>query len=168
MSLFWAVCIAYIVGGLTFIPLILIAILCHGYIAFPIRAYNKDESLDSKQELDESKTNSSWPKVLKLPDNLQAHLNEPDAAAGYFTVTREFIPGGANGKPPERVTPAGDIVATESPSVYQSMYRSLFDRGRTMSPLSDSYRNDSLKQIRKYRNVFFVCLRSVQVCVEMT
>ena len=77
-------------------------------------------------------------------------------AAGYFAVCREYVPGGVNGKPPERTTPAGAVIATESPSVYQSMYRSLFDRKQ--SPSLDGGKGNG-KLVKKARNVFFVVLR---------
>ena len=66
------------------------------------------------------------------------------------------MPGGINGKPPERTTPAGAVVATESPSVYQSMYRSIFDRKQ--GPSLDPAKSNG-KTAKRARNVFFVVLR---------
>ena len=82
--------------------------------------------------------------------------HEPDVAAGYFAVCREYVPGGINGKPPERTTPAGAVIAAESPSVYQSMYRSLFDRKQ--GPSLDTGKGNG-KSTKRARNVFFVVLR---------
>ena len=81
---------------------------------------------------------------------------ETDVAEGYFAVCREYVPGGVNGKPPERTTPAGEVVIGESPSVYQSMYRSLFDR-KQLSTLEGS--KGSGKTTKRARNVFYVVLR---------
>jgi hypothetical protein len=90
-------------------------------------------------------------------EGLKSRTHEADVFAGYFAVCREYVPGGVNGKPPERTTPAGAVVAMESPSVYQSMYRSIFDRNKTTSPSMDA----SNARSKKARNVFYVVLRYV-------
>ena len=61
------------------------------------------------------------------------------------------------GKPPDKLSPAGEVVATESPSVYQSMYRSIFDRSQkpTIEPSKDA----TGKLMKKANNVFYVVLR---------
>ncbi|EAT91700.2 hypothetical protein SNOG_00205 [Parastagonospora nodorum SN15] len=87
---------------------------------------------------------------------LKRRTDEPDTFAGYFAVCREYVPGGVNGKPPDRTTPAGAVVSMESPSVYQSMYRSIFDRNKAASPSIDAAANARNK---KARNVFYVVLR---------
>ena len=105
---------------------------------------------------DDGKTIKSAADLAKLGDKFQRE-HEPDVAAGYFAVCREYVPGGVNGKPPERTTPAGTtVVAPESPSVYQSMYRSIFDRrqGPTIEPGKGNGR-----PAKRARNVFFVVLR---------
>jgi hypothetical protein len=61
-------------------------------------------------------------------------------------------------EPPERTTPSGEIVAAESPSVYQSMYRSIFDRQQ--KPTIQPSKTDG-KAVKRARNVFFVVLRYV-------
>ncbi|KFY58978.1 hypothetical protein V496_05878 [Pseudogymnoascus sp. VKM F-4515 (FW-2607)] len=82
---------------------------------------------------------------------------ESDVAAGYFAVCREYVPGGINGKPPERTTPTGSTVVTSpSPSVYQSMYRSIFDRKKDTNPLDIK---GAGKPTSKGGNVFYVVLR---------
>lgn len=93
----------------------------------------------------------------EILEKLKGRTHEPDVCAGYFAVCREYVPGGVNGKPPDRTTPAGTVVAVESPSVYQSMYRSIFDRNKTMSPTIDA----SVNKNKKARNVFYVVLRYV-------
>ncbi|KAJ5233702.1 uncharacterized protein N7469_005468 [Penicillium citrinum] len=82
--------------------------------------------------------------------------HDSDVAAGYFAVCREYVPGGVNGKPPERTTPAGEVVAAESPSVYQAMYRSLFDRKQT--PSIEPAKSNG-KNAKRARNVFYIVLR---------
>ncbi|MCJ1473437.1 DNA polymerase zeta [Lambiella insularis] len=81
---------------------------------------------------------------------------ELDVAEGFFAVCREYVPGGVNGKPPERTTPAGEVIAEESPSVYQSMYRSFFERKQ--GPALESNKGNG-KSARKARNVFYIVLR---------
>lgn len=93
----------------------------------------------------------------EILEKLKGRTHEPDVCAGYFAVCREYVPGGVNGKPPDRTTPAGTVVAVESPSVYQSMYRSIFDRNKTMGPTIDTSNNKN----KKARNVFYVVLRYV-------
>ena len=87
--------------------------------------------------------------------------NSVDIAAGCFLVTREFVPGGINGRPPERASPAGSASATpppSSPSVYQSMYRSLFDRKSSIG-VPDSGPSGQKGRARRALNEFFVVLR---------
>ncbi|KAH0536373.1 hypothetical protein FGG08_006747 [Glutinoglossum americanum] len=143
--------VVYIFGGLTFIPLILCLVLFHAYFAFPTRTLADDE--DAKISLqrpgdDESILKSGTEDFEKFA---RPRGHEPDVAAGYFAVCREYVPGGINGKPPERTTPVGTVVP-ESPSVYQSMYRSIFDRKQSPSL-------DPAKGAKRARNVFFVVLR---------
>jgi hypothetical protein len=61
-------------------------------------------------------------------------------------------------EPPERTTPSGEVVTAESPSVYQSMYRSIFDRQQ--KPTIQPSKADG-KPVKRARNVFFVVLRYV-------
>ncbi|KAI9819215.1 MAG: hypothetical protein M1827_007371 [Pycnora praestabilis] len=151
MGPFVRLLLVYTFGGLTFIPLVIAVILIHGYLTFPIHTIISSTKGDLLE----------WPgddkKVLGLgasglAEKFQSRSHEPDVAAGYFAVCREYVPGGVNGKPPERTTPAGAVVAAESPSVYQSMYRSIFDRNKASNI-------EGSKLVKKARNVFFVVLR---------
>lgn len=91
----------------------------------------------------------------QILESLKGRTHEADVFAGYFAVCREYVPGGVNGKPPERTTPAGAVVAMESPSIYQSMYSNIFNRNKTMSPSLDAPNTKT----KKARNVFYVVLR---------
>ncbi|KAL1611300.1 hypothetical protein SLS59_000018 [Nothophoma quercina] len=91
----------------------------------------------------------------QILESLKGRTHEADVFAGYFAVCREYVPGGVNGKPPERTTPAGAVVAMESPSIYQSMYSNIFNRNKTMSPSLDAPN----AKTKKARNVFYVVLR---------
>ncbi|KAH9883643.1 hypothetical protein F4778DRAFT_625112 [Xylariomycetidae sp. FL2044] len=97
-------------------------------------------------------------RAAQKEESRQRLLAESDIAAGYFAVCREYTPMGINAKPIERSTPVGSAtVAAPSPSVYQSMYRSIFDKKPAPSPLDDG-KNVSQRP-KKAGNVFYVVLR---------
>ncbi|KIV97865.1 hypothetical protein PV10_01568 [Exophiala mesophila] len=149
----------YVLGGLTFIPLLILLLFLHAYYTLPIPS----------EEMTESERND--PAGLKHPDDEKAifktgtddlaekfhRKHDSDVAAGYFAVCREYVPGGVNGKPPDKLTPAGDVVSTESPSVYQTMYRSIFDRSQ--KPTIEPNKDGPGKTVKKANNVFYVVLR---------
>lgn len=149
----------YLLGGVTFLPILLCLILLHAYISFPkypTIPLSTHSSPDPIRDSGDDGINLKSEKAIAgLSDKFQRSY-EPDVAAGYFAVCREYVPGGINGKPPERTTPAGATIAMESPSVYQSMYRSIFDRKQTPS-LDPSKGNG--RAMKRARNIFFVVLR---------
>jgi hypothetical protein len=149
--------VVYVLGGLTFLPLLLGLFLCYEYLFRASRSYlmgtgRSDTIIEPKSSCELEPPPSDPARSL---DALKLHPQSSDVAAGYFAICREYVPGGTNGKPPERTTPAGAVVAVESPSVYQSMYRSIFDRGKGNNPSLDA----SQGRNRKSRNVFYVILR---------
>ena len=156
----------YVLGGITFIPLVICAVLLHAHLTFPDRSKPSTASSGDAQPLldkDGARLETSDRDDLSdlptdLPEELKPRVHEPDVAAGYFAVCREYVPGGVNGKPPERTTPAGSVIATESPSVYQSMYRSLFDRKKTSQPSIEGGKAGA-RQAKRANNVFYVVLR---------
>lgn len=147
--------VTYILGGLTFLPLSICLILLHAYFTFPERSDAPSLPDDIHDPNDDSQSVKSFATLANLEEKFQRQ-HEGDVASGYFAVCREYVAGGVNGKPPERTTPAGTVVAGESPSVYQSVYRSIFDRrhGPTIDPAKSSGKN-----VKRARNVFFVVLR---------
>lgn len=149
----------YLLGGLTFLPSLIFLVLLHAYFTFPTRPVPSDSDDDSADSLrdtqDDGRNLKSAASISSLAEKFHRR-HEPDVAAGYFAVCREYVPGGINGKPPERTTPAGAVVATESPSVYQSMYRSIFDRRQ--GPSLDPGKGNG-KTVKRARNLFFVVLR---------
>jgi len=153
--------IIYVLGGFTFLPLVIAVILLHAYLTFPRRLPDTSSQSVSGELLHRPGDDDYVLKsdTASLAEKFQRG-REPDVAASYFAVCREYVPGGVNGKPPERTTPAGAVVAAESPSVYQSMYRSIFDRRQ--GPSLDAGKGN-VKAVKKARNVFFVVLR--YVCV---
>lgn len=145
--------VVYLVGGISFLPLLLGLILLYAHFTFP-HVLLEEPTSDLVREGDDEK-------IFKTEDEktLRKHNASADVAAGYFAVTREFVPGGVNGKPPERISPGGTrSPVNDSPSVVQSMYRSLFDR-RTSTVTTDP--NGGEKKVRRARNEFYVVLRWV-------
>lgn len=151
----------YIFGGLTFFPLLAALFFLHAYFTFPVR--DPSTSTDTSQSSDS---------LLRPGDDVNAierarqtlgekfrirNTHDADVAAGYFAVCREYVPGGVNGKPPERSTPVGSTpVASPSPSVYQSMYRSLFERKPVGGPID---KKGVVAPPKRGGNVFYVVLR---------
>ncbi|CAJ2503951.1 Uu.00g113450.m01.CDS01 [Anthostomella pinea] len=149
--------LTYLLGGVTFIPLIVIAVLLHAHLTFPVRddaETTRDDDTDGIVQPGDETTHLK----AAQKDGIQKLKAESDVAAGYFAVCREYTPMGINAKPIERSTPMGSTtVAAPSPSVYQSMYRSIFDRKQPSSPLDD---HKSVSQRpKKAGNVFYVVLR---------
>jgi hypothetical protein len=153
--------LAYLLGGITFIPLAIVAVLLHAHLTFPYR-----EDLEPKKEDEGESIVQPGDDVAKLKaaqklikEEAKSPVNhDTEVAAGYFAVCREYTPMGINAKPIERSTPTGSAtVAAPSQSVYQAMYRTLFDRKHTPGPLDN---NKSISQRpKKAGNVFYVVLR---------
>src|SRR3712207_206588 len=105
--------LGYIIGGATLIPALLVGF----YFSFSFQIPEQRDELKEEGD-DESQ-------ALKANDEKTLHKlrHEPDVAAGYFAVTREFVPAGINGKPPERASQVGTTAKAEdsSPSMYQTM-----------------------------------------------
>ncbi|EXJ81891.1 hypothetical protein A1O1_07956 [Capronia coronata CBS 617.96] len=148
----------YLLGGITFLPLLLAAVLLHAYYTLPPPREDVPNDHDDPAQL--VRPDDDKAAFRSGTDDLAEQFHrkhDSDVAAGYFAVCREYVPGGVNGKPPDKLTPAGEVVAQESPSVYQSMYRSIFDRSQkpTLEPNKDS----TGKSVKKANNVFYVVLR---------
>ncbi|KAH9205961.1 hypothetical protein DL95DRAFT_416967 [Leptodontidium sp. 2 PMI_412] len=147
--------IVYVLGGLTFLPICLLGVLLHAYLTFPIRddtAYRENEGKSIVQAGDDSDAIKRAQKTLG--ERFQPRdSHEAEVAAGYFAVSRTYVPGGVGALPPERTTPTGSTtVSAPSPSVYQTMYRSIFDRKPVNSPIEN-------KGVKRGNNVFYVVLR---------
>ncbi|KAK2045782.1 hypothetical protein LZ31DRAFT_233388 [Colletotrichum somersetense] len=160
----------YLLGGLTFLPLVVFVILAHAYLTLPHR-----QDADTTRDLVVDDGPAS---IVQPGDDLTAleaekamakdgaatntttkrPAQENDVAAGYFAVCREYTPMGINAKPIERATPTGSTtVAAPSQSVYQTMYRSIFERKPTPGPLDN--RNGLSQRPKNAGNVFYVVLR---------
>ncbi|RDA91451.1 hypothetical protein CP533_6275 [Ophiocordyceps camponoti-saundersi (nom. inval.)] len=150
-----AILVAYFAGGVTLIPLVVAVVFLHGYYTFPRRDdVNPFTDHDDDDEYAVRDETSSL--LSSEPNNKARSGRDVEVAAGYFAVCREYTPMGINAKPIERSTPLGSTtVASPSPSVYQTMYRSIFDR--KPSPAQDS--NGLSQRPKKAGNVFYVVLR---------
>ena len=147
----------YVLGGLTFFPALIGVILLHTYLTLSYRPSSISSATSPPGTIRDVKEDDKSLKsgTAVLAEKFQRG-HEPDVAEGYFAVCREYVPGGQNGKPPERTTPAGEVVAEESPSVYQSMYRSIFDRRQ--APTLDPGKTNG-KTTKKAANIFYITLR---------
>ncbi|KAL4987048.1 hypothetical protein BDW68DRAFT_115266 [Aspergillus falconensis] len=158
MGLFSSFLFIYLLGGFTFLPLILSLFLLYSYLVLPPSSPQSEHVSDSAGTSIRRHNDDQF-SLKSGTDELAEEFyrtHDTDVAAGYFVVCREYVPGGVNGKPPERTTPAGEIVGPESPSVYQTMYRSLFDRKQspTIDPAKNTARNG-----KRTRNMFYIVLR---------
>jgi len=142
----WVLLITYIFGGLTFFPALAGLVFLYAYYTLPDVHGQFVETPDLRHINDDDK---AFPSPEAGSKSWRSTKNETDVASGYFAVTREYVPGGINGRPPDRPSP-GTSTPPESPSVYQSMYRSLFDRKPTTPSVSSNV---------KGKNVFFVAMR---------
>ncbi|KAI8962637.1 hypothetical protein F5Y11DRAFT_182993 [Daldinia sp. FL1419] len=148
--------LTYLFGGVTFIPLAIAVVLLHAHFVFPIR--DEDTKDDESDNIVQPGDDTTALREAQKEESKLRLLAESDTAAGYFAVCREYTPMGINAKPIERSTPVGSTtVAPPSQSVYQSMYRSIFDRKQTPGPLDDN-KGVSLRP-KKAGNVFYVVLR---------
>jgi len=158
--------LAYLVGGITFLPLVVVTVLLHAYLTFPVRQDGADLRVAGSTEDDIVQAGDDTTALRAaqkdgVKPRASGHVDS-DVAAGYFAVCREYTPMGINAKPIERSTPVGSTtVAAPSPSVYQTMYRSLFDRKQNHGPLDNQ---NTSQRPKKAGNVFYVVLRYSLPC----
>lgn len=221
MGSFTGYVVIYVLGGVTFIPLVFAILFLHAYLTLkPASSQHQSSSSSSNTKRTSTSAGTSTASVSNQPhqqqqqqpqqhqrvdntdgtqDRFSNHnhsrqqqasllsrpsddqfslksgtdvlaekfhrVHDSDVAAGYFAVCREYVPGGVNGKPPERTTPAGEVVGTESqsPSVYQSMYRSIFERKPASASIEPGNANGG-RNFKKARNVFYIVLRYSMIC----
>jgi hypothetical protein len=147
--------LVYLLGGLTFIPICLLGLLLHAYLSFPVRNDTTSQETDEDSTVQPGDDSDAIKRAQKtLGEKFQPRDgHEAEVAAGYFAVSRTYVPGGVGALPPERTTPTGSTtVSAPSPSVYQTMYRSIFDRKPVNSPIEN-------KGVKRGNNVFYVVLR---------
>ncbi|KAI1638035.1 hypothetical protein F4809DRAFT_278233 [Biscogniauxia mediterranea] len=158
MASWTAFLLVYLFGGITFIPLLVIAVLVHAHLTFPVRADPDPGDENGADSIIQPGDDLTELRAAQKEDSKQKLIAESSVATGYFAVCREYTPMGINAKPIERSTPVGSTtIAAPSPSVYQTMYRSIFDRKHSSSPL-DEHKTASQRP-KRAGNVFFVVLR---------
>lgn len=155
---------AYLLGGLTFLPLAATALLLYAYFDLPHRpnpdVASRENGADGIVQPGDDVAALKEAQDAKKEGAKSRLTTEPDVAAGYFAVCREYTPMGINAKPIERQTPVGSAtVAAPSQSVYQTMYKSIFDRKQTASPLDAG--GAGSQRPKRAGNVFYVALRYV-------
>ncbi|KAF2220328.1 hypothetical protein BDZ85DRAFT_267556 [Elsinoe ampelina] len=154
--------VVYVLGGLTFVPLLIVSVFAFAYYTLPRVSQDAGKPTDTAASKLTSDSDSDLTKDDGFAGKEDAPGGSGNDAAGYFAVCREYVPGGVNGKPPERSSPAGEVLNSESPSVYQSMYRSIFERGKTQSTALEGDKKDP-KAVKRPRNVFFVVVRHAHI-----
>ena len=158
---------AYLLGGVTFLPLLLVAVVATAWFTFPqVPDQDKPPKRDDTQgnEVD-----------LKSKDvGHEDTFSSEGAANATFAVLRSYnfqtalsALGTKTNAASNGADTAGEGAAQESVSVYQSMYRSVFDRSKTAlnrNPLTEEDEASSGAQARiraaaSARNIFHIVLR---------
>ncbi|KAI0521108.1 hypothetical protein F5B22DRAFT_597675 [Xylaria bambusicola] len=158
MGSWTAFLLTYLLGGVTFVPLVIAAILLHAHLTFPVHDDASSARASDADSIVQPADDTSDLESAQKEESRQKLLADSDVAAGYFAVCREYTPMGINAKPIERSTPVGSTtVAAPSPSVYQTMYRSIFDRKQNPNPLDEN--KGASQRPKRAGNVFYVVLR---------
>ena len=175
---FRALLYAYVFGGLTFIPLLLVVVVGLGWTLLP----RVDEAAEAKRK--DSVTEQRSEDDKKAIDELLAKKHEEiseGGACGTFAVLRKYDFQAANAALIARHNASTNATGTgttgdgnaeaakESESVYQSMYRSVFDRGKATSQqtsvlATEEEEAEAMANARNKRNitpanVFYIVLR---------
>jgi len=146
----------YLIGGLTFIPLVIVVILLHVYFTAPIHedtAYREDQDSPILRPGEDVDTTKSSRKALG-EDVLEWKKNDAEVAAAYFAIYREYVPF-----VPTTISAAKKSSTPLSPpnqNIYSNIYKSIFERKATPSPLDNKGVGTPQK---KSGNVFYVVLR---------
>jgi hypothetical protein len=151
MSILITLLTVYILGGITLLPLLLLVAL--PFLSKPVTGNltkREDGTGQMGVEHDTSASRGGLP--------AQAILQEPDVAAGYFTVCREYNLAGAKLGIQEKKTLWNAENSSDPPSVYQTMYRNLFDRNKAQPAPKDGHHTPP-KPPRRAPNSFFIVLR---------
>lgn len=154
-----SILVAYLLGGVTFIPLVIAAVLLHAHYTFPHRHdfHESDDAKDASSIVQPGDDTEDLDAAKAEELRNGRAKGELDVAAGFFAVYREYTPMGVNAKPVERSAPVGsNTVAPPSPSVYQTMYRSIFDRKQVNGPVDN---NSMSQRPRRAGNMFYIVLR---------
>lgn len=90
--------LVYVLGGITFIPLVIAVIFLYAYFTLPTKSEPSTSATSQASSLKRAHDDET---VLKSGADALAEQftrkHESDVAAGYFAVCREYVPGGVNG-----------------------------------------------------------------------
>ncbi|KAK4540633.1 hypothetical protein LTR36_009064 [Oleoguttula mirabilis] len=149
---FTTLAVTYVLGGLTFLPLLLTAVLLPAWLLLP-RVSKTGDGAGYTGVLDEEDKASKEALLAAQKDNYDAGNTADGAASGTFAVLRSHhFPsalaalnaksGGGGGNGGSNGSTDGTVEAgVNSESVYQSMYRSVFDRRKDASTASSVLEN---------------------------
>jgi hypothetical protein len=158
---------AYLLGGVTFLPLLLVAVVATAWFTFPkVHDQDADGTKDDGAKKDTS---------VDSKGTVQEDTSPDGAANATFAVLRSYnlqtALSALNTKPNSASNGSGEGVGEgagqESMSVYQSMYRSVFDRSKTpvqRKPLAEDDESPAGVQARAKAaapasNIFHIVLR---------
>ncbi|KAK3710242.1 hypothetical protein LTR37_010463 [Vermiconidia calcicola] len=164
----------YLLGGITFIPLVLAAILIPAWLALPRVDDETNEDLDGGTAADKKKTKANGG-LLGDAKVETGSANADAAAEGTFAVLRTYDAQAAHAALAARSSSgtvasdgAGDAGGGND-SVYQSMYYSVFDRNKNAAPSKSvlangedgaaEAANGKAKKKMPSVNVFYIVLR---------
>jgi hypothetical protein len=98
MGSFTGFLFVYVLGGITFIPLVLAVIISHAFFTLPVKSESSTSSTPTATSIkraDDDGINLKSSADVLAEQYTQKH--DSDVAAGYFAVCREYVPGGVNG-----------------------------------------------------------------------
>ena len=133
----------YILGGVTFLPLLLAAVLLPSWLLLPKVEEEVGERKRGDAYLENEKDGHTREQEAKDKQAYAASTTPDNGAAGTFAVLRRYdfpaanavLTAKSNAGGVASGVPAADgnteTAGTSSESVYQSMYRSVFDRSKT-------------------------------------
>lgn len=98
MSSYSGLLFVYVLGGITFIPVILAFIFLHAFFTLPAESASYTSNTANLNSL--KRQNDDGINLKSGADTFAQQFtrkHESDVAAGYFAVCREYVPGGING-----------------------------------------------------------------------
>ncbi|KAK4495321.1 hypothetical protein PRZ48_013652 [Zasmidium cellare] len=165
----------YLLGGLTFLPLVLAAVLASAWYLLPKAGHAEEPQRDGAEE----KRTEGVEEVDKEGRHSRSRQESTSdaGASGTFAVLRKYDfqaaiqalnarqNGTATGAAPGNDATAGEGVASGSESVYQSMYRSVFSSNKSAASSTSILDHDEAQQTPTNRrksvsaNIMFIVLR---------
>lgn len=183
MASFTTFLLVYLFGGLTFLPLLLVAAIYAWTrpVESDLQA-GSDTTIPDTGRVPKEKDNYKYDGLVVPGDDVRTleavrrehaqersdggtkkhkHRQDPAddfATAGYFAVHRKYVAMGGNLRPIERGSSVGSAeVAPPSPSVYQTFFRSMLNK--KSGPDKVEVSNAASPRPKNAHNMFYVVLR---------